>query len=46
MPKTALITGISYVMVDADLEAAGRPAPGEGKRCLAGGHLAWLRSPL
>ncbi len=33
------------IMVDADLEAAGLPAPGEGKRCLAGGHLAWLRSP-
>ncbi|MFQ5850584.1 MAG: GDP-mannose 4,6-dehydratase [Candidatus Binatia bacterium] len=33
------------IMMDADLEAAGLPEPGEGKRCLADGRLAWLRGP-
>ncbi|PTL36712.1 GDP-mannose 4,6-dehydratase [Candidatus Methylomirabilis limnetica] len=33
------------IMMDADLEAAGLPAPGEGKRCLTDGRLAWLRKP-
>jgi GDPmannose 4,6-dehydratase len=33
------------IMVDVDLEAAGLPAPGEGKRCLVDGQLAWLRRP-
>lgn len=31
------------IMVDADLEASGLPAPGEGKRCVAEGHFGWLR---
>ena len=33
------------VMVDAELEAIGRPAPGEGKRCVADGRLGWLGRP-
>jgi len=33
------------IMADADLEAVGLPAPGEGKRCLADGQFAWLRRP-
>ncbi|MGH7410835.1 MAG: GDP-mannose 4,6-dehydratase, partial [Candidatus Methylomirabilis sp.] len=33
------------IMVDADLEAAGLTAPGEGKRCLADGMFAWLGRP-
>ncbi len=33
------------IMMDADLEAAGLPAPGEGKRSIAGGELGWLRRP-
>ena len=33
------------IMMDADLEAAGLPAPGEGKRCIADGRLGWLRRP-
>jgi GDPmannose 4,6-dehydratase len=33
------------IMMDADLEAAGLPAPGQGKRCLTDGRLAWLRKP-
>jgi GDPmannose 4,6-dehydratase len=33
------------IIVDADLEAAGVAAPGEGKRALASSGLAWLRKP-
>ncbi|MGH7382558.1 MAG: GDP-mannose 4,6-dehydratase [Candidatus Methylomirabilales bacterium] len=33
------------IMADADLEAMGLPAPGEGKRCLADGQFAWLNRP-
>ena len=33
------------IMVDADLEAAGLPAPGEGRRALADSRLAWLGRP-
>jgi GDPmannose 4,6-dehydratase len=33
------------IMLDADLEAAGVPAPGDGKRCLADGRLAWIKRP-
>jgi GDPmannose 4,6-dehydratase len=33
------------IMADADLEALGLPAPGEGKRCLADGQFAWLGRP-
>ncbi len=33
------------IMLDADLEAAGLPAPGIGKRCLANARLAWLGRP-
>ena len=33
------------IMMDADLEAGDLPAPGEGKRCLAGSRLTWLRRP-
>ncbi len=33
------------IMMDADLDAAGLPAPGGGRRSLAHGHLAWLRKP-
>jgi GDPmannose 4,6-dehydratase len=33
------------IMVDADLEALGQPAPGEGNRCLAERGLDWLRRP-
>ena len=33
------------IMMDADLNAAGLPAPGQGTRCLTDGRLAWLRKP-
>jgi GDPmannose 4,6-dehydratase len=33
------------IMMDADLEAAGLAAPGEGKGCLADGRFGWLRRP-
>lgn len=33
------------IMVDADLEAAGLAAPGEGARYLRDGRLGWLRRP-
>jgi GDPmannose 4,6-dehydratase len=33
------------VMVDAELEAIGWPAPGEGKRCVTNGQLGWLGRP-
>jgi len=33
------------IMMDADLEAAGLPAPRQGTRCLTDGQLAWLRRP-
>jgi GDPmannose 4,6-dehydratase len=33
------------IMMDADLEAAGVPAPAEGKRHLADGQFGWLRRP-
>jgi GDPmannose 4,6-dehydratase len=33
------------IMMDADLEAAGVPAPEEGKRHLADGPFGWLRRP-
>ena len=31
------------IMMDADIEAAGLPAPGQGTRCLTDGRLAWLQ---
>jgi len=33
------------IMMDADIETAGLPAPGQGTRCLTDGRLAWLRMP-
>lgn len=33
------------IMLDADLEAAGLPAPGHGKQRLTDGRLEWLRRP-
>lgn len=33
------------IMMDAELEAAGLPAPGEGKRLLAESRFAWLLRP-
>lgn len=33
------------IMMDADLEAAGLPSPGEGKRWLTNGAFQWLRRP-
>jgi GDPmannose 4,6-dehydratase len=33
------------IMMDADLEAAGLPAPAEGQRCIAASPLTWLRRP-
>jgi GDPmannose 4,6-dehydratase len=33
------------IMIDADLEAAEVPAPGEGRRCVPDGRLPWLRRP-
>lgn len=33
------------IMMAADLEAAGLPAPGKGKQCLLDGRLSWLRRP-
>ena len=33
------------IMVDADLEAAGLAAPGEGKRCIADQELTWCGRP-
>jgi GDPmannose 4,6-dehydratase len=33
------------IMVDADLEVAGLPAPGDGNRFLAQAGLGWLRRP-
>ena len=32
-----------WIMMDADLEAVGLPAPGNGKQVLARERLAWLR---
>ena len=34
-----------HIMVDADMEAAGLPAPGKGKDRLSDGRLTWLRRP-
>jgi GDPmannose 4,6-dehydratase len=33
------------IMADADLEALGLPAPGEGRRCVADGQFPWLNRP-
>ncbi|MDD5558667.1 GDP-mannose 4,6-dehydratase [Candidatus Methylomirabilis sp.] len=33
------------IMMDADIEAAGLPAPEKGKRCPTDGRLAWLQRP-
>ncbi|MDE2485549.1 MAG: GDP-mannose 4,6-dehydratase, partial [candidate division NC10 bacterium] len=33
------------IMVDAELEAAGLPAPGEGKRAFDAGRFGWLMRP-
>jgi len=33
------------IMMDADLDAAGLPVPGQGARCLTDGWLAWLQRP-
>jgi GDPmannose 4,6-dehydratase len=33
------------IMMDADLSAAGLPAPEEGRRCIAASSLKWLRQP-
>jgi hypothetical protein len=45
MPRvgpTVTFRDLVWIMVDADLEAAGLPAPGQGKRCLTDGRLTWL----
>ena len=42
---TVTFRDLVRIMVDADLEAAGLPAPGQGRRCLTDGRLAWLRKP-
>lgn len=34
-----------WIMVDADLEEAGLPAPGKGQNRLRDGRLTWLRRP-
>ena len=36
---------LRWLLRDADLEAAGLPAPGEGKRYLAYSELVWLTRP-
>lgn len=33
------------VMVDADLEALGRPAPGAGRQVVSGGRFTWIGAP-
>lgn len=33
------------IIMDADLEAAGLEAPGDGARCLADSRLSWLQKP-
>ena len=38
-------TDLVRIMVDADLEAAGLPAPAEGKRGFDAGRFGWLRRP-
>jgi len=41
---TVTFRDLIRIMMDADLEAAGVAAPGEGRRCL-NGRLAWLQRP-
>ena len=38
-------TDLVRIMVDAELDAAGLPAPGEGKRAVEAGRFGWLRKP-
>jgi GDPmannose 4,6-dehydratase len=38
-------TDLVRIMVDAELEAAGLPSPGEGKRAIEGACFGWLRRP-
>jgi len=42
---TVAFRDLVRIMMDADLEAARLPAPGQGARCLTDGRLAWLRRP-
>ncbi len=42
---TVTFRDLVRIMMDANLEAAGLPAPGQGKRRLTDGRLAWLRRP-
>ena len=42
---TVTFQDLVRIMMDADLEAAGLSAPGQGTRCLTDGRLAWLRKP-
>lgn len=42
---TVRFHGLVRIMMDAELEAAGLPAPGEGKRLLAESRFAWLQRP-
>ena len=38
-------TDLVRIIVDAELDAAGLPAPGEGKRAVEAGRFGWLRKP-
>ncbi|GEM_PF-3594114 len=42
---TVTFRDLVRIMMDADLEAAGLSAPGQGTQCLTDGRLAWLRKP-
>ena len=42
---TVTFRDLVRIMMDADLEAAGLPAPGQGTHCLTDGRLPWLRKP-
>ncbi len=42
---TVAFRDLVRIMLDADLEAARLPAPGQGARCLTDGRLAWLQRP-
>jgi GDPmannose 4,6-dehydratase len=42
---TVTFRDLVRIMMDADLKAAGLHVPGQGKRCLTDGRLAWLRRP-
>jgi len=43
--STVTFRDLVRIMMDADLEAAGLSAPGQGTRCLTDGRLAWLQRP-